>query len=145
MPTLSNFIARLREYPEFTQIKDPRLKELAEEAVRVWAHREACRKETKTRRQGERRLARRASSILHELSQGSNRVPKLTDFIARAHEFPEFVQIEPEKLEKLLQEALEKKKRQRGVKAQKQHKQPKGGDAMDRAILSGFETNRRRH
>ena len=130
-PSVDECIGRLRECSEFASIGAGQLQVIIERGLRA------------RRRQWKKKTER----FIEDLSQVMSGVPSVDECIARMRGSSQFAHIEASQLEQLVVQATRTRaKRKARQKARaKRHQEAKGGDAMKRAILSGFETSRRRH
>ena len=126
-PSVDECIARMRECSELAEIGVEQLRVLVERGAQA-------------RR---RKWIGRAGSAIESFSKELNRTPSVGECIARLRGSTEFVHIEAVQLERLVVQATQARARRKA--RAKRRQESKGGDAMDRAVLSGFETNRRRH
>ena len=130
-PSVDECLARMRECSEFADIGVGQLKALVQRGARA-------------RR---RKWIGRAGSVIESLSKELNRTPSVDECVARLRGSSEFAHIEAVQLERLVVQATQARARRKARQEAraKRQQQAKGGDAMDRAVLGGFETNRRRH
>ncbi len=135
-PTASECVTHIRQQPAFSHVEQQQLHARVEQALQT-----QVRQTIKKQDQAERQLVTKS---IEALAQERQRAPTFDECIDHLRYMPEFVSDKPERLTRLVQHALKSRYPRRNKRKRKKIRS-KGGDAMNRAIRSGFESNRRRH
>ena len=160
-PHLDSLVARLREYSEFARFGVGELESLAEDALHEQEKQRQLRENRRQRREHRKReqqekmaiarLLKSRQRVLKGLFHQTATTPTIDEFVAKLKELPEFSELTSSDLETEARQEIDRRGKKGGKSKRKikgrarQVTGPKGGDAMSRAVSSGFETSRRRH
>ena len=128
------FMERLRSDPVFARMDDEQLKMFAERELTTWV-----------KRLRRKRQQAAAGSALRRLSVDLGREPTLEELMEQIREDEGSDPIDEIIIRGVFSQRQSRPVGRKSKKQWKQEWQTKSSDAMNRAILSGFETNRRRH